>query len=137
LKTGDVGHIDPQGYVQLTDRSKDVIKSGGEWISSVDLEDAILSYPGVEEVAVIAIPDERWQERPLVIIVPSENDRPNPADIRVFLNTRVAGFWIPEYWSFVDAIPKTSVGKIDKAQLRKDLQASVITPIVVKGGNKP
>jgi fatty-acyl-CoA synthase len=137
LKTGDVGHIDPQGYVQLTDRSKDVIKSGGEWISSVDLEDVILSYPGVEEVAVIAIPDERWQERPLVIIVPSENDRPNPADIRVFLNTRVAGFWIPEYWSFVDAIPKTSVGKIDKAQLRKDLQASVITPIVVKGGNKP
>ena len=136
LKTGDVGHIDPQGYVQLTDRSKDVIKSGGEWISSVDLEDAILAYPGVEEVAVIAIPDERWQERPLVIIVSSEDDRPSPADIRIYLNTRVAGFWVPEYWSFVDAIPKTSVGKIDKAQLRKDLQASVITPIYVKGGNE-
>jgi len=104
--------------------------------SSVDLEDAILAYPGVEEVAVIAIPDERWQERPLVIIVPSEDDRPSPADIRIYLNTRVAGFWVPEYWSFVDAIPKTSVGKIDKAQLRKDLQASVITPIYVKGGNE-
>ena len=121
LKTGDVGHIDAQGYVQLTDRLKDVIKSGGEWISSVDLEDAILQCPGVEEVAVIGIDDERWQERPLAVVVRSQGSTVTSASLRDFLSGKVARFWVPEYWYFALAIPKTSVGKIDKKKLR-DIQ---------------
>ncbi|HBX73181.1 MAG TPA: long-chain fatty acid--CoA ligase [Halieaceae bacterium] len=116
LRTGDVGHIDEKHFVQLTDRTKDVIKSGGEWISSVDLEGALLAHPAVREVAVIATDDERWQERPLAIVVAESEVA--PAALRAFLADRVAKFWIPEYWSFVDEIPKTSVGKLDKKVLR-------------------
>ena len=117
LRTGDVGHIDARQYVQLTDRTKDVIKSGGEWISSVDLENALLAHPQVVEVGVVATPDERWQERPLAIVV--RNDATLTArDLQEFLGPRVARFWIPEYWAFVDEIAKTSVGKIDKKYLR-------------------
>jgi fatty-acyl-CoA synthase len=117
LRTGDVGHIDDKHYVQLTDRTKDVIKSGGEWISSVDLENILLGHPGVREVAVIATDDERWQERPLVIVVPEQAAIP-AAEMREFLQGKVARFWLPEYWCFTDQIPKTSVGKIDKRLLR-------------------
>ena len=120
LRTGDVGHIDRQGYVQLTDRMKDVIKSGGEWISSVDLEDAILQTPGVAEVAVIGVADERWQERPLAVVVCADELLASAAQIRAFLQDKVAKFWVPEYWSFVSELPKTSVGKLDKKQLRLD-----------------
>jgi fatty-acyl-CoA synthase len=117
LRSGDVGHIDDKHYVQLTDRTKDVIKSGGEWISSVDLENILLGHPGVREVAVIATDDERWQERPLVIVVPEQAAIP-AAEMREFLQGKVARFWLPEYWCFTDQIPKTSVGKIDKRLLR-------------------
>jgi fatty-acyl-CoA synthase len=117
LRTGDVGHIDEKYYVQLTDRTKDVIKSGGEWISSVDLENALLAHPDVAEVAVIATADERWQERPLAIVVRSR-DSLTAGELRDFLADKVARFWIPEYWAFTDEIAKTSVGKIDKKQLR-------------------
>jgi len=117
LRTGDVGNIDARHYVQLTDRSKDVIKSGGEWISSVDLENTLLSHPGVIEAAVIATPDERWQERPLAIVVRRDVSLSAQA-LRDFLADKVAKFWIPEYWTFVDEIPKTSVGKLDKKRLR-------------------
>lgn len=134
LKTGDVGHIDPQGYVQLTDRSKDVIKSGGEWISSVDLEDAILKHPDVSEVAVIAMPDERWQERPLAVIVPTSGASFDPVELRNFLATQVARFWIPEYWSTVEHIEKTSVGKLDKARLRSDLHRGTLTIVTERAG---
>jgi len=123
LRTGDVGIVDERGYVQLTDRTKDVIKSGGEWISSVDLEDVLLKHDSVAEVAVIAVDDARWQERPLAI-VRSKNqvDRDGlPLTLRTFLSTRVAKFWVPEYWAFVEDIPKTSVGKIDKKLLREQL----------------
>jgi len=130
LRTGDVGLIDPQGYVQLTDRKKDVIKSGGEWISSVDLEDALLKHPSVEEVAVIAVPDERWQERPLAIVVCAPGCTPDITLLRAFLAAQVAKFWIPEYWFFTDAIMKTSVGKFDKKGLRKRLEAGDIMPEV-------
>jgi len=117
LRTGDVGHIDERSFVQLTDRTKDVIKSGGEWISSVDLENALLAHPGVAEVAVIATADERWQERPLAIVV--RDDRALTAcDLRKHLEGRVAKFWIPEYWAFTDELAKTSVGKMDKRKLR-------------------
>ena len=122
LRTGDVGLIDAKGYVQLTDRTKDVIKSGGEWISSVDLEDALLKSPNVAEVAVIAIADPRWQERPLAIAVVVTEDEPQIIDqLRRFLSDKVAKFWIPEYWCFVSEIPKTSVGKMDKKVLRQML----------------
>lgn len=123
LRTGDVGIVDERGYVQLTDRTKDVIKSGGEWISSVDLEDVLLKHDSVAEVAVIAIDDARWQERPLAI-VRSKNQIDCdglPLKLRSFLSTRVAKFWVPEYWAFVEDIPKTSVGKIDKKLLREQL----------------
>ena len=122
LKTGDVGHIDEKHYVQLTDRTKDVIKSGGEWISSVDLENRLLAHPGVVEAAVIAVDDERWQERPLAIVV-RDGDAVGAAELREYLSGKVAKFWIPEYWTFVDEIAKTSVGKIDKRSLRDTLAA--------------
>lgn len=118
LRTGDMGHIDSQGYVQLTDRTKDVIKSGGEWISSVDLEDALLKHPQVAEVAVIANDDERWQERPLALVVLVAGADVSADELREFLGDKVARFWIPEYWCFTDAIAKTSIGKIDKKALR-------------------
>jgi fatty-acyl-CoA synthase len=119
LRTGDVGTVDTQGYVQITDRSKDVIKSGGEWVSSVDLENQLAAHPAVLEVAVIGIPDPRWEERPLALIVTAPDAAASPADLREFLGTRVARFWIPEYWAFVAELPKTSVGKIDKKELRR------------------
>lgn len=123
LRTGDVGMIDARGYVQLTDRTKDVIKSGGEWISSVDLEDVLLKHTAVIEVAVIAMPDERWQERPLAVIVSQHEGEATDllSELRQFLAERVAKFWIPEYWCLRESIPKTSVGKIDKKGLREAL----------------
>jgi fatty-acyl-CoA synthase len=131
LRTGDIGHIEPRGYVQLTDRKKDVIKSGGEWISSVDLEDALLQHPDVEEVAVIAIPDDRWQERPLAIIVPGVGTELDPKALRVFLSDKVARFWLPDYWYMATEISKTSVGKLDKKKLRDDYSKGVIVPMRV------
>jgi fatty-acyl-CoA synthase len=117
LRTGDVGHIDEKHYVQLTDRTKDVIKSGGEWISSVDLENILLGHPDVQEIAVIATADERWQERPLVCLVP-EQESVDPEHLRDWLKDKVARFWLPEYWCVMEEIPKTSVGKLDKRRLR-------------------
>ena len=117
LQTGDVGTIDPRGYVQITDRVKDVIKSGGEWISSVELENLLMRHPAVAEVAVIAVPDPRWEERPLAVIVPV-GDPPSPAELRRHLSVHVARFWLPDYWSTVTGLPRTSVGKIDKRALR-------------------
>ena len=125
LRTGDVGMVDARGYVQLTDRTKDVIKSGGEWISSVDLEDVLLQHESVAEVAVVAIDDTRWQERPLAI-VRSKSDCEGealPDQLRSFLVDKVAKFWVPEYWAVVGDIPKTSVGKMDKKLLREEVAA--------------
>jgi fatty-acyl-CoA synthase len=122
FETGDVGTIDERGYVLLTDRTKDLIKSGGEWISSVDLENRIARFPGVVEVAVIAVPDSRWEERPLAILVVEENKFPDFAEIRQYLAGQIAKFMIPEYWAGVPSLPKTSVGKIDKKLLRGEVQ---------------
>jgi len=131
LRTGDVGHIDERHFVQLTDRTKDVIKSGGEWISSVDLENVLSGHPGVREVAVIATPDERWQERPLVIVV-ADDPTVDAAQLRAYLRDKVARFWLPEYWSFAREIPKTSVGKLDKKRLRDLNRAGVVEVEVVR-----
>jgi fatty-acyl-CoA synthase len=119
LRTGDVGLLDPQGYITLTDRSKDVIKSGGEWISSVELEVELMAHPAVLEAAVVGVPDEKWQERPLACVVPHEGKSCDPAELRDWLADRVAKWWLPERWATVDAVPKTSVGKFDKKVLRK------------------
>ena len=118
LRTGDVGSLDDRGFMQISDRTKDVIKSGGEWISSVELENEVMAHPGVYEAAVIGVPDARWDERPLVVIVAAEGTRPEPGEILEFLSSRVARFWLPERWAFADEIPKTSVGKFDKKVLR-------------------
>lgn len=122
LRTGDVGTIDELGYVQITDRTKDVIKSGGEWVSSVDLENQLSQHPAVDEVAVIGIPDPRWEERPLALVVPRPGKPADTESLRGFLEGRVARFWIPEYWAFVTDLPKTSVNKIDKRALRQHYQ---------------
>jgi fatty-acyl-CoA synthase len=116
LRTGDIGTIDALGYFQITDRSKDVIKSGGEWISSVELENLLAASPQVLEAAVIGIPDEKWTERPLACIVPRGDV--DPAELASFLADKVASWQVPENWAFIDEVPKTSVGKFDKKVLR-------------------
>jgi fatty-acyl-CoA synthase len=118
LRTGDVGTQDHQGYLTISDRTKDVIKSGGEWISSVELENAVMAQPDVFEAAVIAIPDPKWSERPLVCVVPKPGHTPTPSDLLDFLVGRVARWWLPDQWTFLDEIPKTSVGKFDKKVMR-------------------
>jgi fatty-acyl-CoA synthase len=118
LRTGDVGRIDPLGYITLTDRAKDVIKSGGEWISSVELENTLIAHPSVREAAVVGVPDERWQERPLAAVVLQEGVELTPDELRTFLADKVARWWIPERWTFIDEIPRTSVGKYDKKTIR-------------------
>jgi len=120
--TGDVANIDPDGYVQLTDRSKDVIKSGGEWISSIDLENAAVAHPHVAEAAVIGLPHERWQERPLLLVVPKPGVTPEPKDILGFLADRVAKWWLPDDVVFVDELPHTATGKLQKAKLREEFR---------------
>ena len=121
LRTGDIASMDPRGYVQITDRSKDVIKSGGEWISSVELENEVMSHPDVIEAAVIAKPDERWAERPLCCVVLREGSEAGADELLEHLQGRVAKWWLPDEFAFLEEIPKTSVGKFDKKVLRSRL----------------
>lgn len=118
LRTGDVGSIDPKGFIQITDRAKDVIKSGGEWISSVELEGLLMAHSAVAEAAVIGVPDERWDERPLACVVVKEGAEVTIDDLEGFLKDKIAKWWMPERWAFIDEVPKTSVGKFDKKVLR-------------------
>jgi fatty-acyl-CoA synthase len=122
LRTGDIASIDPRGYVRITDRAKDVIKSGGEWISSVELENEIMGHPDVLEAAVIAVPDDRWSERPLACVVSEEGAQVSAESLRDHLSARVAKWWMPERFAFIDEVPKTSVGKFDKKVLRQRLE---------------
>ncbi|HVC14094.1 MAG TPA: long-chain fatty acid--CoA ligase [Acidimicrobiales bacterium] len=131
LRTGDVGALDGRGFMQITDRTKDVIKSGGEWISSVELENEVMAHPDVYEAAVIAVPDPKWQERPLVAVVPVPGKQPSAAELVEFLQGRVARWWLPERWAFVKEIPKTSVGKFDKKVLRADHAAGDLEVVEV------
>jgi fatty-acyl-CoA synthase len=119
LRTGDVGTIDPLGFVTLTDRAKDVIKSGGEWISSMELENAIMAHPDVMEAAVIGVPDEKWGERPLAAVVLRDGASVTPAELRDFLSGRLPRWQLPERWSFIGEVPKTSVGKFAKTRMRE------------------
>jgi fatty-acyl-CoA synthase len=118
LRTGDVGKISSDGYLTLTDRAKDVIKSGGEWISSVDLENQVMGHPAVAEAAVVGIPDEKWDERPLVAVVVKEGQSVTAEELRDYLADKVAKWQLPENWTFIEEVPKTSVGKFDKKRLR-------------------
>ena len=118
LRTGDVGRLSPDGYLTLTDRAKDVIKSGGEWISSVDLENQLMGHPAVREASVVGVPDDRWGERPLATIVLVEGETVTVDELRDYLGALVARWQVPERWAFVDEVPKTSVGKFDKKVIR-------------------
>jgi fatty-acyl-CoA synthase len=121
LRTGDVGRLDELGYITLSDRAKDVIKSGGEWISSVDLENALMGHPDVVEAAVVGIPDEKWQERPLATVVVREGAAVTPELLREHLAQSFAKWQLPDAWAFVEQVPRTSVGKFDKKVVRQGL----------------
>lgn len=118
LRTGDVASVSPNGYVMISDRAKDVIKSGGEWVSSVDLENTLMGHPDVLEAAVIGVPDPRWDERPMACVVLRAESNVTAEELRSWLSERTPKFWLPERWSFITEVPKTSVGKFDKKVLR-------------------
>jgi fatty-acyl-CoA synthase len=118
LRTGDVGSLTRDGFLHLTDRAKDVIKSGGEWISSVDLENHLMSHPKIKEASVVGVPDEKWGERPLATVVLKEGEKVEVEELRAYLADKVASWQVPERWAFIDEVPKTSVGKFDKKVLR-------------------
>ncbi|MDQ6838637.1 MAG: long-chain fatty acid--CoA ligase [Actinomycetota bacterium] len=118
LRTGDVATISPDGYIRLVDRTKDVIKSGGEWISSVDLENELMAHPAIAEAAVVAIPHEKWQERPLACVVVKADQSLSKDEVLEFLKPRVAKWWLPDDVVFIDEVPRTSVGKFSKKELR-------------------
>ncbi len=117
--TGDVAHIDENGYMQITDRAKDVIKSGGEWISTIDLENLAVGHPDVQEAAVIGVVHPKWDERPLLICIKKEGKDPTGEDILSFMEGKIAKWWMPDDVAFVDEIPHTATGKIQKTELRK------------------
>ncbi|HBK48168.1 MULTISPECIES: long-chain-fatty-acid--CoA ligase [Pseudomonas] len=127
LETGDVASIDADGYLQITDRSKDVIKSGGEWISSIDLENAAIAHHAVQEAAVIGRPHSRWQERPLLIVVARPGVSVTGPELLAFLSTRVAKWWLPDDVVFVDELPHTATGKLQKTRLREQFNDFVFT----------
>jgi fatty-acyl-CoA synthase len=122
FRTGDIVTVDPEGYVRITDRSKDLIKSGGEWISSVDLENALMGHPSVKEAAVIALPHARWGERPMACVVLREGANATPQELRDFLAPMFARYWLPDAFSFVPQIPRTATGKFLKSALREQFK---------------
>ncbi|MGH8677706.1 MAG: long-chain fatty acid--CoA ligase [Burkholderiales bacterium] len=122
LRTGDVASIDPLGFVKITDRTKDLIKSGGEWISSVDLENAIMGHPAVQEAAVISVPHPKWAERPLAVIVLKPGEKAGESDIKSHLAAKFVKWMVPDAYVFVDGIPRTSTGKFLKTKLREQYQ---------------
>jgi fatty-acyl-CoA synthase len=119
FRTGDIVTIDEHGFIEIQDRDKDLVKSGGEWISSVALENALMAHPAVAEAAVIAIDDEKWDERPLAVVVLKEGEEVTPEELRKHLEGDFAKFWLPEAYEFVDEIPKTATGKFLKMRLRE------------------
>ena len=123
LRTGDVATVQPNGTMQITDRTKDVIKSGGEWISSVELENHLMAHPAVREAAVVAVPDPRWDERPLACVALVPGQQASAQELCDFLGTRVARWQLPERWAYVEEVPRTSVGKFDKKVLRRAVRA--------------
>ncbi len=133
LRTGDIASIDDHAFIQITDRSKDVIKSGGEWISSVELENEVMAHPDVIEAAVIAKPDEKWAERPLCCVVVREDASLSAEQLLEHLRGRVAKWWLPDEFAFIEEVPKTSVGKFDKKVLRAHLEDGTLQGRVTVG----
>jgi fatty-acyl-CoA synthase len=131
LRTGDIGTLDAEGFMVVSDRTKDVIKSGGEWISSVELEATMMGHPAVFEAAVIAVPDEKWQERPMCCVVLQPDATATAAELKAYLAERVAKWWLPERWTFITSVPKTSVGKFDKKVLRAQYADDELEVVVV------
>jgi fatty-acyl-CoA synthase len=117
-----VATVDEEGYLKIADRTKDLIKSGGEWISSMDLENALVAHPSVREAAVIAVSHPKWQERPLAIVVPRDGATITPEELRSFLSQRFAKWQLPDAFVFVDDLPHTSTGKLLKTELRRRYQ---------------
>ena len=132
LRTGDIASLDADGYIRISDRSKDVIKSGGEWISSVELENELIGHAAVREAAVISMPDERWSERPLACVALEDGAETSAGELRDHLASRVAKWWIPDAFAFIDEVPKTSVGKFDKKVLRSRLADGELDVVVVE-----
>ena len=128
FRTGDVVTIDPEGYVRIADRTKDLIKSGGEWISSVDLENALMGHPAVREAAVVAVPHVKWDERPVACVVLKDSAGATEAELRCHLAEQFAKFWLPDRFHFLDAIPRTGVGKFNKVKLREQVAAIPLAP---------
>jgi fatty-acyl-CoA synthase len=129
LKTGDMAVMTPERYIKLVDRTKDVIKSGGEWISSVDLENAIMGHPNVAEAAVIAIPHPKWGERPMACVVVREGESLSADELLAWLSDKVAKWWLPDAVEFIDEVPKTSVGKFSKKDLRQKFGGYTMPPV--------
>jgi len=136
LRTGDVAVVFPNGTMQITDRSKDVIKSGGEWISSVELENQLMEHPTVREAAVVAVPDERWDERPLACVVLATGSSAEAAELRAHLGTRIATWQLPERWAFIAEVPRTSVGKFDKKVLRRQYAAGELDVVTLDAAQR-
>jgi fatty-acyl-CoA synthase len=122
FRTGDIVTFDADGYMRITDRSKDVIKSGGEWISSVELENALMGHPAVKEAAVIGLPHPKWSERPVACVVLREGGSATPSELREFLEPMIAKYWMPDDFVFMAAIPRTATGKFLKTALREQLK---------------
>jgi fatty-acyl-CoA synthase len=120
FKTGDVATIDPDGFMNITDRSKDVIKSGGEWISSIDLENLAIAHPAIAEAAVIGVPHPKWSERPLLVVVRKPGFEVSAEELLAFFDGKIATWWRPDAVEFVAQLPHTATGKLLKTQLRKD-----------------
>jgi fatty-acyl-CoA synthase len=122
FRTGDIVTIDAAGYVKITDRIKDLVKSGGEWISSVDLENALVGHPSVAEAAVIGVLHPKWDERPLAAVVLKPGTSATAEELRAYLAPKFAKFWLPDAFVFLEAIPRTSTGKMLKAKLREQFK---------------
>jgi fatty-acyl-CoA synthase len=136
LRTGDIASMDDYGFLQIADRTKDVIKSGGEWISSVELENVLMSHTDIVEASVVGVPDDRWDERPLASVVLRPGATVSAEELRAWLGSRVAKWWLPERWAFVDEIPKTSVGKFDKKTLRSRYQTGDLDVVTLGGSGE-
>ena len=119
FNTGDVAKIDPDGFMQITDRTKDVIKSGGEWISSIEIENTAMGHPAIAEAAVIGVYSEKWTERPLLIVVKNKDQKLSKEEIMTFMDGKIAKWWIPDDVVYIDEIPHTATGKIKKTALRE------------------
>ena len=127
LRTGDVCKITPDGYIRITDRAKDVIKSGGEWISSLDVENTIMGHPDVAEATVVGLKHPKWQERPVAFIVPKPGTKLTSEAVKEFLEPKIASWWMPDQILFIDAIPKTGTGKFDKKVVRAEYETLLMT----------